>query len=146
MPFANRSIANLYRLTQRFFALELRRANTGLEVGWLPVLMQTYHTPGVTQDGISAAAGMDKGTVARVLKQLEDAGFVTRTPDEADRRVNHVFPTQKALDARPHVQEVIQRLHEILCEGLSEEEMERTFALLERMRGNLTSHLEVRRG
>ena len=140
-PFANRSISNLYRLTQRFFAVELRRADSALEVGWMPVLMQAYRAPGVTQDGISAAVGLDKGTVARVLKQLEEAGFVTREPDGADRRVNHVYPTQRALDVYPGVQGMLQRLHEILYEGLDDAEIVQAATLLERMRGNLSAHL-----
>ena len=141
---ANRTISILYRYSQRFFAQELRSAGFSLEVGWLPALMQAYRCPGVTQDGISAQAGMDKGTVARAVKQLEEAGLIFRAADEADRRINHIHPTAKAMELYPSVVDVIGRLHGVLYAGLSEEEVCQALSLLERMKANLAAHLETR--
>ncbi|MCR4432231.1 MAG: MarR family transcriptional regulator [Tepidanaerobacteraceae bacterium] len=135
--FINRTISILYRCNQRFFAQKLENYSLPLEVGQISSLMQVYQHPGITQDGISSNAGMDKGTVAHTVKQLEDAGLVFRQTDDKDRRVNHIFPTPKGLEIRERLFQIIRELHEILYQGFESSEIEEAIALLERMKNNM---------
>jgi len=137
--FINRIISVLYRNNQRFFAQKLAQYSLPMEVGQIPSLVQVYRYPGITQDGISSNAGMDKGTVAHTVKQLEDAGLVTRQTDEKDRRVNHIFPTPKGLEIEGQVFQIIRELHEILYQGFEKSEIEKAISLLERMKNNISN-------
>lgn len=140
--FINRTIPILYRHNQRFFAQRLQEYSLPIEVGQLPSLMQVYRHPGITQEGISSNAGIDKGTAARTLKQLEDAGLVTRQTDEKDRRVNHIYATEKGLEIKEQVFQIIRELHEILYQGFSDSEIDQAIFLLERMKNNMGDYIK----
>ena len=140
--FVNRSLSILYRYGQRYFTHKLKSCSLPLEVGQLPCIIQIYRFPGITQDMISGKAVMDKGTTARAVKQLEKSGLVVRKIDEKDRRIYHIFPTQKALDIKDQVFGILKELHEILYRGLNEEEIIQTSSLLCRMQSNIADYLE----
>lgn len=139
--FVNRTISILYRYNQRFFAQKLEEYSLPVEVGQLPSLIQIYRNPGITQEGISSNAGIDKGTAARTVKQLEEAGLVIRHTDEKDRRVNHIFASQKSMEMKEQIFQIIRELHEILYEGFDDGEIVKTIFLLERMKNNIDGYI-----
>jgi len=138
----NRTISILYRCNQRFFAQKLEEYALPIEVGQIPTLMQVYRYPGITQDGISSNAGIDKGTVAHTVKQLEDNGIVIRQTDQKDKRVNHIYATPKGLDNKEKLFRIIRELHEIICKGICDSEIEKAISLLECMRNNMNDYLK----
>lgn len=138
--FANRSISILYRYGQRFFAQELKRRGLSLEVGQMPALIRICRNPGITQEGISANTGMDKGTTARSVKQLEESKLITRCTDKMDRRLNHIYPTKAAEDIYVVLMDIIKDYHALLYEGFSEKEIELAFDLLTRMKENVAKN------
>lgn len=140
--FVNRTISVLYRYGQRYFNQRLKSLSLPLEVGQLPFIMQVYRNPGITQDGISANAVMDKGTTAKAVKQLEKSGLILRETDPNDRRMNHIYPTQKALDIQEQILMIITELHEILYKGLSESEITIAISLLSKMKSNISEYLK----
>ena len=140
MERINRDLSILYRYGQRFFTGRLGELD--LEVGLLPVLMQAYQFPGVTQDQIAANRGLDKGAVARGVKKLEGKGLVRREVDPADRRINHIYTTETALRLRPRVESVIDELHEILYCGMSQEGIVQAASFARRMKENLSAHFQ----
>lgn len=132
----NRTLSVLYRYNQRFFAHKIKERNLPLEVGHVPCLMQVYRHPGITQEQLSFYNGMDKGTTARSIKQLEELDLVYRKTDLSDRRVNHLFLTQKGIEVRNQMAQIILELHEMLYEGFEIEEIDRLMELLQRMKEN----------
>lgn len=139
--FINRTISILYRYNQCFFTQRLGEYSLPMEVGQLPALIQVYRHPGITQDGISLNAGIDKGTVARTVKQLEDNGLVIRETDSKDRRVNHIYATEKGMESKEQVFQIIRELHEVLYRGLCDSEIAEAISLLERMRNNMDDYI-----
>lgn len=140
--FVNRNISILYRYGQRFLAQKLKSYSLPFEVGQIPFILQVYRNPGITQEGISSNAVMDKGTTARGVKQLEKLGLVTREIDVKDRRINHIFPTSKALEIKEQVFEILRELHVVLYQGLNENEIASTLSLLNFMKTNIANYLE----
>lgn len=140
-PLFSRNIAVLYRLNQKILFRIAKQKNLPLEVGQIPVMMQVYRYPGLTQDTISSNSGVDKSTVARVLKQLEGSGMVRRDEDPDDRRVNHIYTTSKGEKYRDEVFQMIHELHDILYRGLTEEEVEHAIPLVMKMRTNAENFL-----
>lgn len=137
----NRTISILYRHNQRFFAQKLEEYSLPIEVGQIPTLIQIYRNPGITQDGISSNAGIDKGTVAHITKQLEKRGIITRQTDSGDRRVNHIYATQKGLESKDKLFQIIRELHEVLYQGFCDSEIDEAILLLERMRSNMNKYI-----
>lgn len=140
--YINRMISILYRYNQRFFARKLEERSLPVEVGQVPTLIQVYRHPGITQDGISANAGIDKGTVAHIVKQLEKSGMVERQTDSEDRRINHIFATGKGLECKEQISLIIRELHQVLYRGFCEEEIETAMSMLERMKKNMNDYMK----
>ena len=88
------------------------------------LLLQVCRNSGVKQDALSKAIFIDKSNVTRQMAALEEAGLVTRCPDEEDRRQVRVFPTEKALALLPEIRAGFREWREYLQEGLTEEELE----------------------
>lgn len=135
----NRTISILYRYGQRFLATRLRPL--GIEVGQFPSLMRVYSTRGITQEQISFETGMDKGTTARSVQQLEKNGLIFRKSDPSDRRMNHIFLTEKGEKLEPEVYAAADALHEVLYRGFTSEEIELTGSFLNRMKKNLADEI-----
>ena len=138
----NRTISVLYRHNQRYFTQKLAEYSLPIEVGQIPTLIQIYRNPGITQDGISSNAGIDKGTVAHIVKQLEKADIVTRQTDSEDRRVNHIFATPKGMESKEQLFQIIRELHEVLYQGFCDSDIAEAISLLERMRKNMDAYLK----
>jgi DNA-binding MarR family transcriptional regulator len=139
--FINRIISILYRYNQRFFAQKLEEYSLPIEVGQIPTLIQILKNPGITQDRISSNAGIDKGTVAHIVKQLEKESIVIRKTDAEDRRVNHIFATQQGLEIKEQVFQIIRELHEILYRGFCDSDIAEANSLLERISINMHDYL-----
>jgi DNA-binding MarR family transcriptional regulator len=140
--FINRSISILYRYNQRFFAQKLQEYSLPIEVGQIPTLIQVYRHPGITQDGISSNACMDKGTVARTIKQLEENNIIIKESDPKDRRVNHIFATQKGMKCKEQLFLIIRELHGVLYQGFSDSDIAEAISMLQRMRKNMLDYLK----
>jgi DNA-binding MarR family transcriptional regulator len=67
-----------------------------------------FRNGGISQEVLSDYLKLDKGSIARSIKKLEDEAYVERRIDLDDKRAHKVFLTQKALDIIPVVQEAIQ--------------------------------------
>lgn len=96
---------------------------TGLNGRQCVCLLHICRQPGITQDMLSKSLFIDKSNVTRQMSLLEENGFVTRVPDEKDRRQIRVFPTEKAQEALPGIQEGFRVWREYLGEALTEEEL-----------------------
>lgn len=132
---ANKFVSMIYRYTRRYFARELRAFQ--LDAGQLPFLLQLYRNPGITQERLSCELGMDKGTTARSVAQLEECGLSYRAPDECDRRINHVFPSQSALAVEDELFAITDRLNDLLFEGFTAQERDQALSLIIRMKENI---------
>lgn len=86
-------------------------------------LLHVCRRPGITQDALSKSLFIDKSNVTRQMALLEDAGYVSRTPDEADRRQICVYPTEKAQAVLPEIREGFRVWREHLNAALTEEEL-----------------------
>lgn len=98
--------------------------NAGLNGRQCVCLLHICREPGITQDMLSKTLFIDKSNVTRQMAMLEDSGFITRAPDEKDRRQIRVFPTEKAQAMLPEIREGFRVWREYLGEALTEEELE----------------------
>lgn len=102
--------------------------------------------PGRSQDEIASVLCLDKSTVARALAHMEKHGYITRIPNEKDRRQYLVYPTEKMLEIYPKVQLANREWNQRLTEEVSPEDLEVFHKVLARMEQNakkITEELEV---
>ena len=105
-------------------------ARTGLSMREIHVLLFLANNPGYdTARAISELRGLSKSQVSQAVEPLAAAGFLLRTPHEADRRVVHLSITPAGLPLARECQTIQTACGQRLLAGLSEEQ-EQQLALL----------------
>jgi DNA-binding MarR family transcriptional regulator len=109
----------------------------GLAPGAWRALLFFAQNPGSTASDLAAHAQRDKAQVARVIKDLVDAGYVKREPDPKDGRSQLLTLSARgrAIKARMSVHE--RRLGLRLVAGFSDRERAQLSLLLRRLSENL---------
>lgn len=127
-------VARVAKALNRAFEDELAAAGGSLPT-WLILLSLKSGRP-ETQRELAAAIGIRGATLTHHLDGLERAGLVTRTRDPANRRVQRVELTAEGDAAFHRLRKVAVRFDERLRSGLSDRELARLGALLDRLGAN----------
>lgn len=101
-----------------------------LSSGQFPLLFHLSHQQDVTQEVLARHLHLDKGAIARAARKLEDAGYITRTPDPANRRAVRLLLTEKGEQTVTEMQRLDREWEDQVSEGLSTEERTDLNALL----------------
>ena len=97
-----------------------------------------YDHPGVSPQELSQWIHVDKATLTKSIKRLTEIGYVRVSVDERDRRVKHLYLTEKAVPAAERLKQVHSEFYDTFSSGISPEEMAAAEQLLTRMTGNIT--------
>jgi len=108
----------------RFIFLNDRLRPLGLSAGQFPVLMLLYKEQNIMQETLVRHYHLDKGTIARAVRKLEDAGYIRRIVDPDNRRAVRLFLTEKGERVAPVLQDINREWEEQVCAGLSRDEKE----------------------
>lgn len=103
----------------------------GINSSQLLFLFEISHHEMINQDKIASRCNIDKGSVARSIKKLEDNGFVTREVDDKNRRQKKVFLTQKGEETLKQAKEKLNVWEETLFNNNSIEKENLQIALKE---------------
>lgn len=118
-PLLGKWVAMLNRATHMHVNSHFGKEGVG--AGQYPFLLFIGRCGGCSQDEIARHLCFDKGTTARALKKLEDAGFITRTVSSKDQRRNEVNLTEKGRKIRSRVRKLLEAWHDKHLEQLPEE-------------------------
>lgn len=124
-------ISILYRYGQNYVGRKLEKYNIGK--GQHIILLTLYRNGGINQEMLSDHLRLDKGSIAKSIKKLEDEGYVERSTDAEDKRAYKVYLTQKGIGMIPKVREAIRGWEELIAEELSKEEKDLLEKLLNKM-------------
>ena len=102
-----------------------------LTAGQVPFLIHLSHKEGITQDDLAVHLHIDKGTVARALKKLEDNGFIYREINPQNRRRYLLFLTEKGRQIVPQIYDIDKEWEHSVCSNLSDTEYSRLFNALQ---------------
>ncbi|MDD4255360.1 MAG: MarR family transcriptional regulator [Methanofollis sp.] len=116
--------------------IDERMKRFGLSSGQLFTLLHLAHEQGITQDTLVRRFRVDKGTVARAVRRLEDAGYINRTIDPDDRRAVQIFLTDRGEEIVPEIIRIDREWEEEVFAGLTDEERRQAEALLRKIAHN----------
>ena len=139
-----RYISIIYRHSRIFMDQELAEHNFGS--GQHGFLFYIFHHPGETQDEISNALCIDKATTARALRKLEQTSLIYRKNDINDRRVNHVFLTDKGIEIQHQLKALVNQWSNILLESFEIDEIEKLHEYLLRLSINCREFKATKEG
>lgn len=89
--------------------------------------------PGISHEQLAKLICVNKSNVTRQVSLLEQHGYITRSPDESDRRVSRLYPTDQARELYPHVLRIMQEWNALLLTELSADEKGQFVHILERI-------------
>lgn len=110
------------RRTKMFYTEHLKKI--GVSSGQFMYIVAICECLGQTQEELAHKLLIDKSTVAKVLAQLEEEGYITKAINPSDRRAFNIFPTDRAKAIYLDIIKIKEDWHNKLTEDLSELERE----------------------
>lgn len=95
-------------------------------------------TEDVFQKDLEEEFSLRPPTATALLKQMEKNGLIRRESLTSDRRMKKIIPTEKALEYQEQVKSSLMELEGDLVKGISKEQMEIFFEVINRMLKNLS--------
>lgn len=120
----------------RFIIMNERLKPFGLSSGQFPVMIYLIRKQNIMQETVVRHFHIDKGSIARSVKKLEDAGFIRRITDPGNRRAVRLFLTEKGEQVAPEILRIDREWQELSYAGLSDDEREQFSALILRILKN----------
>ncbi|MDP4239423.1 MAG: MarR family transcriptional regulator [Bacteroidota bacterium] len=95
---------------------------------------------GLTQQELAGKLNCDKVQVVRIIDYLSLNGYVERVTNKVDRRKYELAITEKARLIMPDIQKAFQQATSAALAGLSENQINEFYAVLETIETNLITH------
>lgn len=130
------TISSVARLLRRSF--DERARTMGVTRPQWQVLSLLLRHEGIKQGGLAELLEVEPITAARMIDRLQEAGFVERRSDPADRRAWRIFITTKGRDLVDRIRPLGVQTSELAYQGIDETDLVHLQATLERVRANLT--------
>lgn len=135
----------IYAARQGQLCIGSRLEKYGITAAEEPFFMAIQKHDGATQEVLTSLVGVDKAATARAIASLERKGYLTRQQDRKDRRQNHIYAADKALEIGTEVQEELMRLNDEILNGISKEDQMVMYKALLKMEENLKNIKEKER-
>lgn len=128
-------IINLFRQSDQAMKRVIGKKveDTGIYRSQHRLLMILGKHPDCSQRAIANKMEISPAAVAVSLKKLEKSGYITRSCDAEDNRMNHVVITDKGKKAIDQSILYFQEIEDAMFEGFSQKELETYAAFLERV-------------
>lgn len=134
-PNLCRCISILDRLMKMYYEHGL----TDFEIGWGQqfYIEYIYDNPGASAQQMVSCIRVDKATLTKNIKKLVEIGYVKITIDDKDKRIKHLYPTEKAASAVKRIKEIHSSFYKTLCTEISAQDIYITERTLEQMAENI---------
>lgn len=136
--FALKSVNNLIRrkLGGRFAENGIEEI-CGMQGPMLGFISEKSKTQPVFQRDIEKEFNIRRSTATVMLQKLEQKDLIVREAVEEDARLKKIVPTPKAEALNLRIKEQVDAFHDELEAGLTEEEKEQFFIILDKIKRNL---------
>lgn len=140
----NDSFSNLGRYVSIFYRLMKMYYDRGLSefnIGWGQqfYVEYIYDHPGASPQEMVECIRVDKATLTKIMKKLTDVGYISIVTDEKDRRMKHLYLTEKAIPAAKKIKEIHAEFYGTLSGEISSEELALTEKNLRQMVININN-------
>ena len=105
--------------------------------GWVLGFLCRQRENVIFQKDIETRFGMPRSTVANIMKQFEQKGYITRQSDEKDTRLKRVVVTEKGIRVHEDTIKCIDEINRLLEDGITQEEKEVFKSMTEKMGENM---------
>lgn len=103
------------------------------------ILIILHESDALTQKELTERLGIQPGSASEILSKLENAGLITRTTNETDRRTTDIQLTDTGTELALEAVEQRQKRHQEMFSCLSSEERQTLLSLLEKIHSDWES-------
>ena len=111
--------------------------------GWIIGYLFMHQEKVLYQKDLEQEFCLPKSTLATILKQLDEKGFILRESAEHDSRLKRIRISQKGMELQYDFLAHIRRVDQYMCEGIPEEEIETFLQTGRKLRKNLENRLSL---
>ncbi len=138
----NDCFSNLGRCISIFDRLMKMYYDHGLsafEIGWGQqfYVEYLYDHPGASPQEMVEYIRVDKATLTKIIKKLSEVDYIRVIGDENDRRVKHLYLTEKAIPAAKQIKKVHADFYDTLSTGIAPAELAAVEQTLQQMVDNI---------
>ena len=119
-------------------------SHNGITLAVVSHLVYLSKHPDATQDEISRRMMIDKAAVARAIRQLEESGYLTRTPEKTNRRKYRLSLTKKGIRLAKDAVDAADEIDREITAGLPEEAQPYLLPILQMMAHTSSTLAETR--
>jgi len=101
------------------------------------IMVRIAHEGSSSLVELSKMLGHAHTAILRHIDNLEEKGYLKRTPHPRDRRIKIVDLTEKGLDIVPQITSIVANIHQQALADFSKTENEQLFRFLRRLHNNL---------
>lgn len=100
-------------------------------------LVRICENPGIIQEKVADMIKVDRTTAARAIQKLELQGLIEKKNDGINKKNKGLFPTDKGMQIYPFLKREGDHSNQVALSGLSTNEIETVFSLLQKIRKNV---------
>ena len=111
----------------------------GYEIGWGQqfYVEYLYDHPGASPQQMADRIRVDKATLTKIIRKLTEVGYIRVVGDQKDRRVKHLYLTEKAVPAAERITCIHAGFYDTRSADISPEAWALTEQTLRRMVENI---------
>jgi len=106
------------------------------------IMMLLWEKDGLTQNQLGEKLNKDKTNIARMASNLKSKGFIKRTCSKDDRRILELHLTPCGKELGKQVIPITEEFNNIVCKGISEEDLLNFDRILSTMNSNVQTFCE----
>lgn len=145
MPEILREIGMIARALDSISNIEFKEFE--LTKGQYLYLVRICENPGTIQEKVAEMLKVDRTTAARAIAKLELQGFIEKREDDKNKKIKKLYPTEKGTRLYPVLRREGEYSNSMALAGLSEEETQTIYRLLQQVRHNVEVEWEqVKKG
>lgn len=138
----NDHFSNLGRcvsIFDRLMKMYYDRGLSAFEIGWGQqfYVEYLYDHPGASPQEMVEYIRVDKATLTKIIKKLTEVEYIKVVGDEKDRRVKHLYLTEKAIPAAKQIKRIHADFYDTLSAGITPTALASTEEILQQMVDNV---------
>ena len=119
-------------------AIKVSQQLTGMH-GYVIGYLYNHQDQEVYQKDLEKRFEMRRSTATQMISLMEKNGLVLRQPVLHDARLKRLVLTEKAIEMHKQVEKEIEKVESLLKNGLTQDELQTFFAVMDKVKANLTS-------
>ena len=110
-------------------------------------VVRIYEHPGIIAEQLANLIKVDRTTLARAVRRLEKQGYVYRESDPDNKKIKHLYVTEKGKQIYPFIIRENSHSNEVALQGFTPKEAHQGHDYLKRIRQNIDADWKfVKRG